>query len=426
MKPGIQVAYTVARLAGRLRLRNRKPAPLPERPALPGISVVIPSRNGKDLLAAQLPGILRDLPPDAEIVVVDNGSDDGTEPWLRADYPQVKVEVSPAPLSFARAVNRGLEAARYARVGLLNNDMLIDPGFFQALTRAFDRIPNLFCATAQIRFPPGVRREETGKAVMAQSHPEDFPLRCDEPLPGEDLTYVLYGSGGCSLYDAAMLRALGGIDVVYEPAYVEDLDLGFRAWQRGWPSVYVAGAGVEHRHRATTSRYYTREQLDLILEVNYLKFLARAVSSSSLFQKLWSQALHRLRLRAPHDRAAAAALRQAAAIARSGGLAIPAELSEESILALTNGTVFVFPGHAPTGKKRRVVLVGQVLPEGEPPGYDLIALAVVDNVTPISRDVLDRFLEIVLVRTGPISSLSAEAALRQIMNKWQPEAVDRS
>ena len=65
--------------------------------------------------------------------------------------------------------------------------MLLEPGFFAALQRAFDQVPDLFCATAQIRFPPGVRREETGKAVMAQAAPDDFPVRCDEPLPGEDL-----------------------------------------------------------------------------------------------------------------------------------------------------------------------------------------------------------------------------------------------
>jgi len=385
---------------------------------------VIPSRNGKDLLAAQLPGILRDLPATAEILVVDNGSDDGTDAWLRASYPQVKVEVSLAPLSFARAANCGLDAACYSRVCLLNNDMLIDPGFFPALWRAFDRVPNLFCATAQIRFPPGVRREETGKAVMAQSHPEDFPLRCDEPLPGEDLTYVLYGSGGCSLYDAAMLRALGGIDTVYEPAYVEDLDLGFRAWQRGWPSVYVAGAEVEHRHRATTSRYYTAEQLASILEINYLRFLARAVSSPPLFQRLWSQALHRLRSRASHDSAAAAALRGAAAIARDGGSVSQPELSEESILALTNGTVFVFPGHEPTGKPRRVVMPGKTLRAAQDAHHDLIALAIVDDITPIPRIVLERFLEIVLIRTGPVASLSYRSALRQTLQKWQPESVD--
>ena len=422
LKPGIPVSYAAARLAARFRPCTRKPAPLPVRPAEPGISVVIPSRNGKVLLAAQLPGILHDLPAAADILVVDNGSDDGTEAWLRASFPQVKIEVSPAPLSFARAANRGLEAARFSRICLLNNDMLIDPGFFRALDHAFDRVPNLFCATAQIRFPPGVRREETGKAVLAQSDPEDFPLRCDVPLPGEDLTYVLYGSGGCSLYDAAMLRALGGIDAVYEPAYVEDLDLGFRAWQRDWPSVYVAAAGVEHRHRATTSRYYTAEQLDSILEINYLKFLARSVSSPQLFRKLWQQALDRLRRRSPRDPAAARALRRAAAIAREGGPAVPSQLSEDSILALTNGTVFVFSGHEPTGKPR-VVIAGRKLPEARDAEHDLIALAVVDDVTPFPADVLERFIEVVLIRYGPSWSLSLPAVLHQTIKKWQPAAV---
>ncbi len=100
---------------------------------------------------------------------------------------------------------------------------------------------------------------------------------------------MLYGSGGCSLYDAAKLRALGGMDEAYDPAYVEDLDIGYRAWQRGWPTVYVAGAVVEHRHRATTSRYYTGEQLDEILEINYLRFVARAVASPDVFRRLWSR-----------------------------------------------------------------------------------------------------------------------------------------
>ena len=277
--------------------------------------MVIPSRNGKDLLATQMPGIGREMEGfPAEIIVVDNGSDDGTAEWLHADWPQVLVEFSPVPLSFARAVNRGIARAAYSHVCLLNNDMIVAANFFAALVRAFEQVPNLFCATAQIFFPPGVRREETGKAVYFQPAPADFPIRCNEPLPGEDLTCVLYGSGGCSLYDAARLRALGSLDPAYDPAYVEDLDIGFRAWQRGWPTVYVAGAVLEHRHRATSSRYYTGEQLAEILEINYLRFLARAVASAAVFQRLWEQALLRLRLRADRE-----ILRAAPSIALSGG-----------------------------------------------------------------------------------------------------------
>jgi GT2 family glycosyltransferase len=344
--------YWRARVAGILRPRRAERAASPVRATEPGISVVIPSRNGRDLLAAQLPGIRNDLRGfTSEIIICDNGSDDGTADWLGQSetrgYAAITVDVSPQPLSFARAVNRGIARARYSHICLLNNDMLVEPGFFAGLRQAFERTPRLFCATAQIRFPEGVRRQETGKAVMAQSNPADFPLRCDEPLPGEDGTPVLYGSGGCSLYDAAKLRALGAVDEAYEPAYVEDLDLGYRAWQRAWPSIYVAGAVVEHRHRATTRRYYTEEELEAVLEINYLKFLARAVAERRVFERLWKQALDRLLLLAARP-SARHALREAAAIARAGGPRVAPEFPEELFLALTNGCAAVFPGNGAT------------------------------------------------------------------------------
>jgi GT2 family glycosyltransferase len=363
---------------------------------------VIPSRNGRSLLEAQLPGIVRDLAAfAAEIVIVDNGSDDGTAEWLRKEWPQALVDVSAEPLSFARAVNRGIARARFSHVCLLNNDMLLlAPGFFAALVRAFDAVPGLFCATAQIRFPPGVRREETGKAVMAQSSPDDFPVRCDEPLPGEDGTYVLYGSGGCSLYDAAKLRALGGLDEAYAPAYVEDLDLGYRAWQRGWPTVYAGAALVEHRHRATTSRYFSQAQLEEILEVNYLRFLARAVADPQLFRRLWREALLRLLRGAKRNPAFRNALGAAAGIALAGPGALP-DLphpgAEESFLALTDGSVAVFPG-------------------GHPLGHGRILVTFADQWAPPPPDLLATCAEVVLVRAG--AQAAFQAALRQTALKW--------
>ena len=389
--------YGAARAAGALRIVRRSPAPpahgLPA--AGPGVSLVIPSRNGRRLLEAQLPGVVRDLAAfPAEILIVDNGSDDGTAGWLRAAWPQTLVEVSAQPLSFARAVNRGIARARYSHICLLNNDMLLEPGFFAALLRAFDAVPDLFCATAQIRFPEGVRREETGKAVMAQHSPEDFPIRCDEPLLGEDGTWVLYGSGGCSLYDAAKLRALGGADEAYAPAYVEDLDLGYRAWQRGWPTVYTVAALVEHRHRATTSRYYTQLELEEILEVNYLRFLARAVADPKLFRRLWGQALPR------------------------GFPSLTRPDAEESFLALTDGSVAVFPGRAASGKPR-VLVVGSRLPLPLAlAGRDQILVGFADQWAPPPAETLGICLEAVLVRRGANSAF--RAALRQTVAKWRP------
>jgi GT2 family glycosyltransferase len=371
--------------------------------------VVIPSRNGRELLAAQLPGIVAQLQAQtaAEILVVDNGSGDGTAPWLECEWPAVSVDVSPQPQSFARAVNRGIARARFSHVCLLNNDMLLEPGFFDALVAAFAYTPRLFCATAQIRFPTGVRREETGKAVMAAGRPEDFPVRCDEPLPGEDQTWVLYGSGGCSLYDAAKLRALGCVDEAFEPAYVEDLDLGYRAWQRGWPSVYVAGAVVEHRHRATTSRYFREEELAAILEVNYLKFLARAVTDRRLFAKLWKEALDRLRL--VGGPASQAALRRAAGIALAGCHSTGTE-DETRFLALTDGSVACFPGDYSGAAPAAVIAAEE--PVSAPPAGCVLVLQSDKWETP-PREWLAACREVVLARNPPAWKAAVEASRRR-------------
>ena len=413
--------YRWARLCGYLRLRRSEPpqevSTPPETPA-PGISVVIPSRNGRELLAAQLPGIVRELAGFThEIVVVDNGSDDGTAEWLRDTWPQVRVEVSPEPLSFSRAVNRGIDRARFAHVCLLNNDMLLDSGFFAPLVLAFERIPDLFCATAQIRFPPGVRREETGKAVLTLDHPTAFPVRCDTPLPGEDQTWVLYGSGGCSLYDAAKLRTLGSLDVAYDPAYVEDLDIGYRAWQRGWPSVFVAAAMVEHRHRATTSRYYTREGLDNILEINYLTFLARAISSRKLFRRMWAHAIRRLRARAPHDPAELNALVRAGAIVCGGAPPQSSPEPEESFLALTSGAVAVFPGAPPSKPPDLLVVRPTAAQAPQPADAGQVLLAFTPELGTPPPQVLSVYAEVVLVREP--NRLAFRAALRQTLRKWR-------
>ena len=70
--------------------------------------MLIPSRDGKQLLETLLPGLV-DQVRDGEILVSDNGSTDGTAEWLAREYPGVAVLRSAAPLSFARAVNRGFK-----------------------------------------------------------------------------------------------------------------------------------------------------------------------------------------------------------------------------------------------------------------------------------------------------------------------------
>jgi GT2 family glycosyltransferase/glycosyltransferase involved in cell wall biosynthesis len=445
-----------ARIAGRVAPRASTRTLPDAAPPLPrGITVVIPSRNGKDLLARGLPEIVRQIGGAGEVIVSDNGASDGTAEWLRFAYPGVKVVVSAQPLSFARAVNAGIDAAAYSHLCLLNNDMAIEPGFFAALLAPFDRVPDLFCSTAQIFFPAGVRREETGKAVMPPAgvlKKDDFPVTCDLPIPGEDHSYVLYGSGGCSLYDTAKLRRLGALDPVYQPAYVEDLDLGVRGWQQGWPTVFAAGARVLHEHRATTSRYYTPEQLDAILELNYLRFIARVETELASFRNLWSRAIDRLNLLAARqvpNRAALDALEQAWRIAFSPRTGHSGSLAHDAIYALGSGAVAVFPGRTAGGKP--VVLIatpyipfplshgGAVrmynLMRRAAADFDQVLVSFVDELRPVPQEVLDICVEVVTVKrygshlrassgrpdmVEEFDSPAFHAALRQTIRKWKP------
>ena len=429
------------------------PPPGPTAPD--GISAIIPSRNGKELLAAILPHVLADLRDwPSEVIVVDNGSDDGTAAYLADRFPEVIVETHPRPLAFSEAVNCGLRRAQYSHVCLLNNDMTIQPGFFRALRDAFDRVPALFCATAQILFPEDRRREETGKAVMpprARRAALDFPVRCDLPLPGEDFSYVLYGSGGCSMYEAAKLRQLGGLDEIYRPAYVEDLDLGYRAWLRGWPTVYVASARVLHRHRSTTSRYFTERELASFLETNYLRFLARAVVSPCVFRRLWNETLARLNTQAAYgNQAALEALGEAWQAPRRVRRPPPAPVfPDELVLGIGSGEVAVFVGRAPQGRPT-VLIASPYLPFPLSHGgavrmynlmrraaqdFDLILVAFVDQLAEPATELASLCCEVVEVRRPgthlrPRSALpdmvvehatpAFRAALRQTVRKWRP------
>jgi GT2 family glycosyltransferase/glycosyltransferase involved in cell wall biosynthesis len=434
------------------RTRSDRPEPLQSRDregAIPGITVVIPTRDGVGLLQEMLPPLLPQL-RQGEVIIVDNGSTDETAAWLTRQHPGIRVIRHAAPLSFARAVNKGIREARYTRTLLLNNDMIAEPGFIDALDDAFTRVPDLFCATAQIFFPPGIRREETGKTVWRTERELDFPVRCDDPLSGEDLTWVLYGSGGCSLFDTAKLVELGGVSELYDPAYVEDLDFGFRAWKYGWPSVYCAGARVEHRHRSTTSRFYTARQIDFFVERNYLRFVATAVASRELFERLWLQGIRRLQLQAMQGRDAALdTLRAVPAVSLTVTPAV-GHLSESEILALADGDIALFPGARRSGGKI-ILIASPYLPY--PPSHggavriynlmklaaetdDLILVAFAAQLAPPPAELLAICTQIVLVRrhgthykrntarpdvVEEFDSETFRACLKQAVHQWQPE-----
>ncbi|WP_321477766.1 glycosyltransferase [uncultured Paludibaculum sp.] len=458
-----QIYCNLALAAGALAASKKstlppKPDPQPGPPRPEGISVVVPSRSGRDLLATLLPGLMRELQGfENEVIVSDNGSDDGTASWLANEYPSIVVEWNETPLSFAEAVNRGIRRARFSHTCLLNNDMVLEPGFFGPLRNAFDRVPDLFCATAQIFFPEGVRREETGKAIWwTHGPPVDFPVWCDTPIEGEDLSYVLYGSGGCSLYNTAKLLQVGCVGEVFKPAYVEDLDLGYRGWVRGWPTVFVSGAKLVHHHRSTTKRYFTEDQIQTAVEVNHLRFLARSVANPQLFSRLWKQAIGRLNLYAAQEPPVPwvfPTLRAARSVNQWVEPAPPHPGDEELALALATGDACSFPGRTRDRSKPLVIVASSYIPfplshggavriynlmkaaAGE---YDQVLIAFCDTAETPAPEILELCHEVILVRREgshlrPLTerpdvveehdSAVFRAVLREMIRKHRPDVI---
>jgi len=243
------------------------------RPAPRSASVVIPNWNGRDLLEKYIPSIVEALAgnPANEIVVVDNGSTDGSAEFLGDAFPQVNVVALPENLGFGGGSNAGFRAAKNDIVVLLNSDMRVAPDLLAPLLEGFTD-PDVFAVSCQIFFSdPNKPREETG---LTQGWWQDGGLRVRHRLDNAvtDLFPCFYGGGGSCAFDRAKFLELGGFDRLLEPFYLEDTDLGYMAWKRGWKVLYQPRSIVYHEHRGTIGKKFSYDFIQGVLRKNFLLF----------------------------------------------------------------------------------------------------------------------------------------------------------
>ena len=272
LSPFLLAASFLALVAAQL-FRSRRPLPESKAPRADAASVVIPNWNGRDLLEKYLPSVIEALAgnPANEVVVVDNGSTDGSVEFVREHFPQVTVLALPRNLGFGGGSNAGFRAAKNEVVVLLNSDMRVAPDFLAPLLEGF-RDPLVFAVSCQIFFTdPTKLREETG---LTQAWWQDGGLRVrhrDDPAI-QDLFPCFYGGGGSCAFDRAKFLELGGFDPLLEPFYLEDTDLGYMAWKRGWKVLYQPRSVVFHEHRGTIGKKFSPEFIQDVLRKNFLLF----------------------------------------------------------------------------------------------------------------------------------------------------------
>jgi len=242
----------------------------PSRAAELRASVVIPNWNGRDLLAKYLPSVVEAM-AGHEVIVVDNGSEDGSAEFVRERFPGVKVLALPENLGFGGGSNAGFREASGDIVVLLNSDMRVAPDFLAPLLEGF-RDPDVFAVSCQIFFSdPNKTREETG---LTQAWWQEGGLRVRHRLDDAvtDLFPCFYGGGGSCAFDRAKFLELGGFDHLLAPFYLEDTDLGYMAWKRGWKVLYQPRSVVFHEHRGTIGKKFSADYIQGVLRKNFLLF----------------------------------------------------------------------------------------------------------------------------------------------------------
>jgi len=266
-------------------LRSKRP-PVDRLPSLDGASVVIPNWNGRDLLAKYLPPIQAALAGSDknEILVIDNGSSDGSAEFLREYFPAVRVLALDRNLGFGGGSNEGFRVARNDVVVLLNSDMRVEPDFLPPLLAGFTD-EKVFAVSCQIFFSdPAKKREETG---LTQGWWENGGLKVGHRIDSAvtSLFPCFYGGGGSCAFDRRKFLELGGFDELFRPFYFEDTDLGYQAWKRGWKVLYQPASVVYHEHRGTIGKKFAASQIDAVLKQNFILFSWKNIHE---WRRLWS------------------------------------------------------------------------------------------------------------------------------------------
>jgi GT2 family glycosyltransferase len=225
------------------------------------LSIVIVNWNSRDDLRPCLESLRAQTLRDFEIIVVDNGSTDGSAAMVASDFPECRLLAQPGNLGFAEGCNRGIEGATGDWIATLNNDCVADAGWAQALVEAAEHAP-ASCGMLQSLMlfleRPGTINS-TGIELTALGGGRD--RHRDRSWPNDEArrpSSIFCPTAGAAAYRRTMLDAIrlstGYFDRTHF-MYFEDLDLGWRARLAGWEALYVPASLVRHKWHGSTGRH---------------------------------------------------------------------------------------------------------------------------------------------------------------------------
>ena len=250
-------------------------------------AVVVVNYESGPVLARGVASLEGERP--AELVVVDNGSTDGSVGELRQRYPAVAVVDPGRNLGYGAAANRGVAATGSEFILVCNPDLSVTPGALSEMVRVADSDPAVAVVGPLIRTPEGERYpsarqfpsmiDAAGHAVLGQFTTQNPFTRAyqhaDLAREVDTVSSVDWVSGACFLVRRSAFEQVGGFDEDYF-MYLEEVDLCWRLGKVGWRVVYAPAAVVTHQQGVSTNRHPYR----MILEHHrsLLRFAGRSTS----------------------------------------------------------------------------------------------------------------------------------------------------
>lgn len=248
-----------------------------DQPIAPRVSVVIPTYNGARYLVPCLQSLRRQTYRDFTIVVVDDGSTDGTEAAIQLQFPEVAVIRFPQNGGLARAQNAGIAATDTELVAVLNNDTEAEPHWLERLVAAADAHPDAWAVAGKLRL--WERRailHAAGDGFGTDGVPRNLGVWEEDKGQWDDGRWLWGPQGGAALFRRSALAALSrpGIGTPYDESffmYCEDVDLNWRARLAGLRTAFAPDAVVYHHLSATAggplaSYYVGRNMLAVLVK----------------------------------------------------------------------------------------------------------------------------------------------------------------
>lgn len=219
------------------------------------VTVIIPNLNGRSYLEDCLSSLRKQTCTEFVTILVDNGSSDGSAEFVQENFPEVRIHRFDTNTGFCGAVNAGIRMSDTPYVILLNNDTVCHEKFVEALLRGIHSRPGIFsCQARMLQMHAPHLVDDAGDYYCALGWA--FAAgKGHEAVDYIEEKQVFASCAGAAIYNRRRLLELGLFDEKHF-AYLEDIDIGYRARIRGYQNWYIPSAVVYHAGSGTSGSVY--------------------------------------------------------------------------------------------------------------------------------------------------------------------------